>query len=120
MTAGAVQSLITAGKLRPLAVSSAQRISTQPGVPTIAESGYPEFEISNSFGAFVPLGTPIDVIIGINAAFNKAIRAQEVRKRLAGLGYEGVGGSPEQHDLAMKRDMSRIEALVTAGSLTFE
>jgi tripartite-type tricarboxylate transporter receptor subunit TctC len=120
MTAGAVQALVSAGKLKALAVTSGTRFAGQPAVPTVTEAGFPEFEVANSFGAFVPLGTPPQIVMELNSAFNRALQSPEVLKRLASQGYEPVGGTPQHHQAAMRSDMKRIEALISAGSLAFE
>ena len=120
MTAGAVESLVSSGKLRAVAVTSRERMATQPTVPTVAEAGFADFEISNSYGAFLPPGSPPDTMRTLNAAFNRAIRAPEVLTRMAQQGYEPVGGTPEDHLVAMRRDMRRIGALVADGTLKFD
>jgi tripartite-type tricarboxylate transporter receptor subunit TctC len=87
---------IKSGRLRALAVTSAQRSPELPSVPTVAESGYRGFEASTWYGLLAPAGTPASVIARLNAEVNRALATQEVRARLASEGGETLGGSPEQ------------------------
>jgi tripartite-type tricarboxylate transporter receptor subunit TctC len=98
------------GRLKYLAVTSAQRYPLLPDVPTVAESGVPElkgFEALAWNGVLVAAGTPRDVVDRINTALNTAIHDSAVKDRLKGAGLEPIGGSPEQftkliHDESVK------------------
>lgn len=87
---------IKSGRLRALAVTSAQRSPELPGTPTIAESGYPGFDASTWYGLLAPAGTPAPVISRLNSEVNRALATKEVRERLASEGGETLGGSPAQ------------------------
>jgi tripartite-type tricarboxylate transporter receptor subunit TctC len=87
---------IKAGKLRAIAVTSAQRAPALPNVPTIAESGLPGFEASSWFGIVAPAGTPPAVINRINAEVNQWLHAPETTEKLLAQGAIAAGGSPEQ------------------------
>ena len=87
---------VQAGKLRPIAVTSAQRSSFLPEVPTLAESGYPGFDIQSWFALVAPAGTPAPVIKKLNAALNKALNSPEVRQRLQELAATPEPGAPEK------------------------
>jgi len=89
---------VQSGKLRALAVTTTKRSPAAPDVPTMAESGVSGFDISNWFAYFVPSGTPPAAIGKLNAEINRALKLQDVREKLASLGAEVAGGSPE--DLA--------------------
>jgi len=84
-----------AGQLRPIAVTSLKRSSILPDVPTIAESGYPNFEIIGQFGFVAPAGTPDDVIVKLNSAFNKILKSPEIIKKLNAQGSDVRSGTPE-------------------------
>lgn len=73
---------IGSGRLRALAVSTQQKVSVLPGVPTVSEAGIPDFDIANWFGYFVPMGTPKEVIARLNAGVQAAMRDPEVRRQL--------------------------------------
>jgi tripartite-type tricarboxylate transporter receptor subunit TctC len=98
------------GRLKYLAVTSAQRYPLLPDVPTVAESGLPElkgFEALAWNGVLVAAGTPRSVVDRINSALNTALSEPAVRERLKSAGLEPVGGSPEQfakliHDESVK------------------
>ena len=88
---------IADGKLRGLAVTSAQRSSLLPDVPTIAESGIPGFQASLYYGLVAPAGTPRPIIDKLNKALRAALATEEVLKRLATDGTEPFPSSPEEH-----------------------
>jgi tripartite-type tricarboxylate transporter receptor subunit TctC len=98
------------GKLKYLAVTSAQRYALLPDVPTVAESGLPElkgFEALAWNGVLVPAGTPRAVVDRINSALNASLNDPSVRERLKSAGLEPIGGTPEQftkliHDESVK------------------
>ena len=98
------------GKLKYLAVTSAQRYALLPDVPTVAESGLPElkgFEALAWNGVLVPAGTPRAVVDRINSALNAALNDPSVKERLKSAGLEPIGGTPEQftkliHDESVK------------------
>jgi tripartite-type tricarboxylate transporter receptor subunit TctC len=85
---------IHAGKLRALAVSSTQPSRSLPGVPTVAEKGFPGFEAGSWFGLFAPKGTPAAVIATINKTVNEVMPSLE--QQMIQEGADPVGGSPEQ------------------------
>jgi len=103
---------VKAGKLRVLAVLSAERVSTLPDAPTIAESGYPGFE-ANVWHAFIaPRGTPPAVVEKLNAEIRKALADADVKARLAGLGAEVSPSSPEQLGALVRSEVDRYGRIV--------
>jgi tripartite-type tricarboxylate transporter receptor subunit TctC len=97
---------ISAGKLRGLGVSSARRLAILPDIPTIAESGYPGFEVNNWYSVMAPADTPSAIIARLNAEINAILAAPEVRERIAALGAEPAGGTPEQFGRQLKVEMA--------------
>ena len=87
-----------AGRLRPLGVTSKQRLAVLPTVPTIAESGYPGFELSNWYALIAPAQTPRAIIDKLNAEIAAILRMPDVRERIAALGNEIEISSPQQFD----------------------
>ena len=87
---------IKAGKLRALAVTTPQRISMLPDVPTTAEAGMPGFEVSSLFGILVPAGTPKEIIIRLNAEITKLLTLPDVKAQLLAQGAYTVTTTPEQ------------------------
>jgi len=90
-----VMTLVTAGKLRALAVSSAQRVKPLPAVPTISESGYKDFEAVTWSGLVAPAGTPADIIVKLNAEVAKALARADFIEKLAAEGSQPLGGLPQ-------------------------
>jgi tripartite-type tricarboxylate transporter receptor subunit TctC len=86
---------IQAGKLRPIAVAYAKRLPELPDVPTMAEAGLENFEVSSWNGLAAPAGTPEPVIRKLNQEVNKILATPEAREQLRTLGAEPVGGTPQ-------------------------
>lgn len=89
-----VQGLVASGKVTPIAVTGAHRISTLPQVPTVQESGIPDFDVVSWYGLMAPTGTPAAVLERVHQAMKTTLRLDEVRNRLAELGAEVVGSTP--------------------------
>jgi tripartite-type tricarboxylate transporter receptor subunit TctC len=107
---------IKSGKLRGYAVLSAKRSPFAPEYPTVAESGFPGYEIDLWFGLMAPGRTPQPVQARLNAEVNKALQAPELREKLAAQFYEPLGGTPERFAAAIRVDMERYgKAIRTAG-----
>ena len=103
---------IKTGRLRPLAVSTGKRFSQLPEVPTVAESGLSGFDVGFWLGALAPAGTPRPIIEKINAAMVKALRDREVMERLAGLGVEIIGNSPDEFARVIRSDIIKWAKVV--------
>lgn len=86
---------IQGGRVRPIAVTSLERISVLPEVPTMSELGITGFESYNWQGIVVPAGTPAPIITKLNQAFNEILKDPEVAKAISGAGSQAVGGTPE-------------------------
>lgn len=109
---------IKAGKLRPLAVSSAKRSRSMPEVPTIAEKGFPGFAAGSWFGFFAPKGTPPDVIALVNKSVNDALpslEAQMIRE-----GADPVGGTPAQFGKFTREEYEKWKLIVRDSGATAE
>jgi tripartite-type tricarboxylate transporter receptor subunit TctC len=105
---------IKTGQLRALAVTSLQRTRDLPDVPTLAESGYKDFEAVTWFGVAGPAAMPKDAVGKLNAAFNKALLTPEVQKKLAAQGAEVMAGTPEKFATLIRTDRERWGAIVKA------
>ena len=86
---------IQAGTVRALAVSTPTRSPTIPNVPTMKELGYPEFDFGAWQGVFAPAGTPPEIVAKLNTELNAVLRDPEASAALSKLGFQPVGGSPE-------------------------
>lgn len=107
---------IKAGKLRGYAVLSATRSSFAPDYPTVAESGFPGYEIDLWFGLMGPARTPQPVLARLNAEVNRILQAPDLRAKFASQFYEPLGGTPERFAAAIRSDMERYaKAIREAG-----
>ena len=104
--------LAKAGKLRPLAVTTAKRSSIAPEVPTLAESGLPGFEVGSWQGVFAPAGTPPEIVKRLNAEIVKILNMPDVKERLVALGAEPVGDTPEQFSAYVKSEVAKWSDIV--------
>ena len=100
----AVLSHVRSGSLRGVAVTSAERISTIPEFPTVAESGVPGFEAITWFGFYAPAGTPRDLVNRLNAASREALQPAAVKEKLLTLGMYAVGSSSEDFQKYMEAE----------------
>lgn len=112
--------LVQAGKIRVLAVSSAERSRFLPQVPSFREAGYKDLESIAWFGAFVPAKTPDATVHKLNMALVDAIKTPEVREGLEKLGYEISTRTPEQFRTLLKADLDRWTPMVKASGYTAE
>ncbi len=107
---------LKAGKLRALAITSLKRSPLFPDVPTMAEQGFPGFEISNWQGFVAPAATPRPIIQLLNEVTNKALADPEIKAQMLAQGNELGGGTPEQFAAHIKAESERWSKLVqTAG-----
>lgn len=105
---------IKAGKLKALAVTSAKRSHVMPQLPTVAESGLPDFIVDGWYGILAPAGTPPAIINKMSADIVRAMQAPEVRERIMGSGYDIIGSSPEQFGAHIRSEVERWAKVVKA------
>ncbi|CAB3818895.1 MULTISPECIES: Bug family tripartite tricarboxylate transporter substrate binding protein [Achromobacter] len=109
-------SLIKAGKVRALAVTSPKRNPALPDVPTVAELGYKDFSVVTYYGVLAPAKTPAAVVARLNADFNKLLARQDVRDALASQGLEADPVSSEQFAALIRSDIGKArQTIATAG-----
>jgi len=108
---------IRAGKLKVYAISTAQRSSTLPDVPTAAELGFPGFDIATVIGLQAPAGTPREVVARLQAAVAKALRERDVAERMASLAMELRENGTEDYVRFVKEDLERYSAAVKAAGV---
>ena len=111
---------IKAGKLRAIGAASARRSAVMPDVPTVAEQGFPGFEATSWYALMVPAGTPQDVIARLHAETVKAVRAPDLKEKLAGLGAEAVGNSPAELAAQIQREGARWAEVIRKQGLKAE
>ncbi len=93
---GNVQQFVKEGRLRLIASSGQRRFASTPDVPTLAESGYPDFVATSWIGFLAPAGTPKPIIERYNKEIVKVLHMPDVREKLQGMEFEVVAGTPEQ------------------------
>jgi tripartite-type tricarboxylate transporter receptor subunit TctC len=121
-TASAVGSFVEGGKLRALAVTTAERSpsSSLSKIPTIAESGLPGYVEDSWYGLFVPAGTPAAVIDRINAAARKAVQTDAFRKRVESEGLVISAGTPDEFGKYARSEELRWQKVIKAAGITAE
>ncbi|WP_088953512.1 Bug family tripartite tricarboxylate transporter substrate binding protein [Variovorax sp. HW608] len=117
---GAALPSIQAGKIRPLAVTSAKRLSSMPEVPTFADAGYPQVLASNWMGYIAPKGTPSAVVAKLHAAFVKAINHPDVKERILSQDNELGGGSSKEFADFIEAESAKWSKLVKERDIRIE
>jgi tripartite-type tricarboxylate transporter receptor subunit TctC len=108
---------VRAGALRAIAVTSPKRVEGEPGIPTVSESGYPDFQVVTWFGLFAPAGTPAPIVNRLNREVVEAVRTPEIRKKLIDLGAEPASNSPSEFAELVKSDRDRWAKVVKAANI---
>jgi tripartite-type tricarboxylate transporter receptor subunit TctC len=103
---------VQSGRLRPIAVGSTKRLAMFPKLPTIAESGYPDYEVTTWYGPLAPARTPRETILRMNADLMKTLQRPEVRERLATEGAEPLGSTPEQFGAYIQKEIARWSRVI--------
>ena len=119
-TAPAAQPHIKAGKLRALATTTLQPVSTLPGVPTADQSGLKGFEVSSMFGIAAPAGTPEPVLAKLNAELKKILTEPEVRESLLAQGAIATYTTPEDAGKAISDEYTRWAKVIKDGNIKAE
>jgi tripartite-type tricarboxylate transporter receptor subunit TctC len=109
-----VAPFLQSGNLRPLAVATAQRLSSMPKVPTIAEAGIPGFEVNVWHGLFAPANTPRAIIDKLHDAVAKILVMADVQERMANIGFEAGGGSPDDLTKLIESDVKKWPPIIAA------
>jgi tripartite-type tricarboxylate transporter receptor subunit TctC len=115
-----VQGFLSSGEIKALAVGSAHRLPFLPDVPTVSELGVPGYESSSWFGLLAPAGTPTGVIQKLNQAVAKGIREPALGERLATLGVEAVGDSPDEFARYLAAKAEEMRKLVKDNDIKVE
>jgi tripartite-type tricarboxylate transporter receptor subunit TctC len=103
---------VKSGKLRAIAVTTAKRSSLLPNVPTVAEQGFPGYEVSGWYGLLAPAGVPNNVIGFLHAETVKVLKLPEIKDRMAGDGAEPVGNTPEQFAAYLRSETTKWAGIV--------
>lgn len=103
---------IRAGKTRPIAISSRERSTVLPAIPTMYESGVKNFQVTSITGVLGPAGTPPEVIARVNEAVRKVLSTPAAKSRFSGLALETIPSTPEQFATYIKEDYARWTKVV--------
>lgn len=103
---------VKGGKATALAVSSPKRQPGLPGVPTVAESGYPEFEYRTWYGVVAPAGAPAEIVARMSLEIKKALELPDVLERLEGLGVDAAPSTPQQFTEFLKEDARKYTKII--------
>ena len=109
--------LVREGKLRAFAVTSLQRSSTVPELPTMDESGFRGFEATIWLGLLAPAGTPATIVRDLHLETVKALALSDLRAKFADLGVEVIGNSPDEFAVVIKSEIPKWAKLVKASSI---
>jgi tripartite-type tricarboxylate transporter receptor subunit TctC len=112
--------MVKAGQLRGLAVASAKRSPALPDVPTFAEVGISGQESNTLQGVFVPAGTPRPIVDLLYRESVKVLAQQEVKDRLATLGFQAIGNTPEEFTAQIKVEIAKWEKVIRAANIKVE
>ena len=103
---------IKSGKLRALAVTSAEPSALFPGLPTVAASGLPGYEAISVVGVWVPAKTPVTIVTRLNQEIVRVLNAPDVKERFLLSGAETVGSSPQQFDFVIKSEIAKMGKVI--------
>jgi tripartite-type tricarboxylate transporter receptor subunit TctC len=112
--------LASTGKVKLLAVTTPKRVSLLPEAPTMAEQGFPGYDVTAWFGLVAPAGTPAPIIAKLNAELNKALNQKKVKDLLVAQGMEGMGGTPEQFAQFMKTEVEKWHRVGKSANITLD
>ena len=118
MAAGA--GFLQGGKVRPIAVASAQRLAQLPDVPTFAESGFPNVQAAALVGMVAPAATPKEIIESLNQKVVAALNKPAIHQKLIDFGIEPVGDTPEQYSLLLQEERTRWHKLIKDLNITLD
>jgi tripartite-type tricarboxylate transporter receptor subunit TctC len=104
--------LVQSGKVRALAVTSIKRNAAMPDVPTVAETVVPGFEVNDWHGVIAPAGTPKEIVLTLNREMNRALALPDVKARLATIGAEPAGGTPEKMGALVRAEIGRWKSIL--------
>jgi tripartite-type tricarboxylate transporter receptor subunit TctC len=119
-TTSSAMGQIKAGKFKPLAVTSAQRSSELPNVPTLAEAGVNGFEMTTWYGVFVTTGTPPEVVTKLQAELVRILKLPDVQAKLKGLGGEPGNMSIEQFTNLNRQEYERFGKLIRQANIKMQ
>jgi len=119
-TAIAVQPYVQSGKLRALGVSTRERLSTLPDVPTVDEAGLKGFDGGSWQGIVMPAGTPREIVNTVSTEFVKILHAPDMKDRIVGMGGIALGTTPEEFTAFLKEEVEKWARVAKAAKVSIE
>jgi tripartite-type tricarboxylate transporter receptor subunit TctC len=119
-TINTIANFVKAGRVRMLAVLTPRRVALYPDVPTLAEAGFPDFEVQAWQGVLAPAGTPAQVVQLLNTEINRVLRSKDVQDALAVQGAQPLGGTPQQYDAYLTKELARWTAVIKSAGVTLD
>ena len=108
---------INAGKLTPIAITSKSRMSTMPNIPTVSESGFPDFEGDTQQFILAPAGTPKPIIDLLNSEISKIVNASDMKEKLLSMGYFVLIPNPDQTAQIIKNDVDKWSKVIKSANI---
>jgi len=108
----AVLPQVKAGRIRALAVTSSKRSPILPGVPTVAESGVPDYAFTSWIGLLAPAGTPAAIVLKLNQQIHEALRSPDLSSRFSNAGMNVIASTPEEFATHLRSELSKYAKLV--------
>lgn len=113
----AILPLAREGKLKALAVTSLKRSQFAPQLPTMAESGFPGFDVNAWFGLLAPAGTPAPIIAKLHGETARALAAPDVRKRFIEFGMEVIGNTPTEFAAVIRSEIPKRKMTIEGAGI---
>jgi tripartite-type tricarboxylate transporter receptor subunit TctC len=117
---GPAASFIKSGKVRALAVTSAEPAAALPGVPTMAQSGLAGFDLVTWIGFLVPSGVNREIVSKLNAELVRILNLPETKERFAGMGMTVIASSPDQFAQTIKSDAAKFDRIIKSAGIKVE
>jgi len=111
---------LKSGKLNVIAVASKKRMAALPNVPTMAEAGFADFEVSSWNGLFAPAKTPTHIVNALYNATIKALQTQDIKEKMEAQGAEPVGSSPDEFKAFVKAEIDKWEQVIIKSGARFD
>ena len=111
-TMTAITPHVKSGKVTPIATTRLKRSPAYPNLPTVAELGYPGFDVSTWYGLMAPAGTPAEIVTRLNREVDRILTLPEVKEKLNSVGAEDGGGSPEQFGKFVRDEIAKYSKIV--------
>ncbi len=112
--------LVQSHRVNAIAVTTAARTDQFPNLPTIAESGFPGFEVSSWFGVVAPAGTPKDVVAKLNSVISKVVSSPAFKARIVSLGAVPLSGGPNQFSQLIKTELAKWKPVIKSSGAVIE